>query len=391
MEKMDDLVLLSQMRATRPRIGIVSAWASRLGGGVFEAVIAHAELLSAIGLEPIVFAPADAHSPVDRARFGKSEVRTFPVRGPAQIGYAPGLLPALLSAGLDLVHLHGIWMYPSRAASTWAARTGKPYLISPHGMLDPWIVSRGKLKKAIAMAGYERRSWARAHCFHALTEAEAADIARATGRRDSIVIPNAVAPSSGDASRQPVVTYLGRIHPKKNLHGLLAGWRQSRDVLRPLGARLKIAGWGDATHVDMLKADIASEAATDIEFLGPVYGAQKAELIGSSRFVALPSFSEGLPMVILEAWAAGTPTLMSTHCHLPEGYMRGAGIDCGTDADTIARALQAALALPDREWRTMSEAATGLVEDRFVPHVVCDRWREALATLTEAGLRKSAA
>jgi poly(glycerol-phosphate) alpha-glucosyltransferase len=41
-------------------------------------------------------------------------------------------------------------MYPSRAGLQWARRTGKPYLISPHGMLDPWITGRGRAKKALA-------------------------------------------------------------------------------------------------------------------------------------------------------------------------------------------------------------------------------------------------
>ena len=34
----------------------------------------------------------------------------------------------------------------------------------------------------------------------------------------------------------------------------------------------------------------------------------------------LPSFSEGLPMAVLEAWAYGLPVLMTDHCNLPEGF-----------------------------------------------------------------------
>jgi poly(glycerol-phosphate) alpha-glucosyltransferase len=363
------------------RIGLVSAWASRLGGGVFEAVVAHADLVAALGYEPVVFALADEHSATDRERFGAIEVRTFPTVGPAMVGYAPALASALLAAELDLVHLHGIWMYPSQAASRWAARTKRPYVISPHGMLDPWILGRGKLKKAIARMGYERRSWRRASRFHVLTEAEAADVGAATARDDSIVIPNAVPLAAGAADRQPALVYLGRIHPKKNIAALVAGWRQARDVLRPIGATLRIAGWGEPEHVEALRQQLAADGGDDFAFLGPVYGAEKAALIGSARFVVLPSHSEGLPVAILEAWAAGTPTLMSQHCHLPEGYARGAAIDCGTDAAEIAAALRRAFTLPEARWREMADAASGLVRDRFAPEAVAQRWREAYGAL----------
>ncbi len=100
------------------RIGLLTASASRLGGGVFEAVVIQADLIRSLGGEPVIVALADRFSAEDRPRFGASEVIHVPVRGPAQIGYAPQLIEALLAARLDCLHLHGIWMssIPRRAA-----------------------------------------------------------------------------------------------------------------------------------------------------------------------------------------------------------------------------------------------------------------------------------
>ena len=50
------------------RIGLLTASASRLGGGVFEAVSAHAELLRGLRAEPVVIALRDAHSEGDADR-----------------------------------------------------------------------------------------------------------------------------------------------------------------------------------------------------------------------------------------------------------------------------------------------------------------------------------
>ena len=363
----------------------MSAWASRRNGGVFEALVAHARLVANLGHQPVVFALADEHSAEDQARFGPIEVRTFPVTGPSIVGYAPEMTKDLVEARLDLVHLHGIWQYPSRAASTWAARTGKPYVISTHGMLDPWILARGRLKKWIGRMAYENASWRRASRFHALTEQEAADIVAATGRDASVVIPNPVPPASAERTPgQFVILYLGRIHPKKNIDALIDGWKLVRDAVAAKDAALLIFGWGADEHVRSLQDRLEALEDPSIKFAGPAYGEFKATLLADARFLCLPSHSEGLPMAILEAWAAGTPTLMSQHCHLPAGYERGAALDTGTTPETIAAALRTALSMPEQEWKAMASAAAELARDSFSLESVAEAWRQTYAELTES-------
>lgn len=364
------------------RIGLLTASASRLGGGVFEAVVRHAELVRSLGGEPVVVALHDRHARDDRDRFGPGPVMHLPVIGPAQFGFAPGLVAALRDAQLDCLHLHGIWMYPSRAAAVWARSTGGPYLISPHGMLDPWILARGRWKKALARIGYERDSWRRAHRFHALTQSEAAEIAAATGRRDSVVIPNA-APAVSERRPAPpgdhTYTFLGRIHPKKNLFALIEAWEMlvAAGRLAP-GARLTIAGWGDPRDIAELEKRLG-RAPSSLRFIGPVYGAAKDRLLCESRALLLPSLGEGLPMVTLEAWAAGTPVLMSQFCHLHEGFAAGAAIDCGTGASGIADALAAMSDLAPAYWEAMSERARALADGRFSARAIAVRWGEVYA------------
>jgi poly(glycerol-phosphate) alpha-glucosyltransferase len=366
---------------TGKRIGLLTASASRLGGGVFEAVLRQAAMIRDLGGEAVVFALRDVHAEEDRARFAPGRVVLCGVRGPAQIGYAPALTRELCNAKLDLLHLHGIWMYPSRAATLWARATGRPYLISPHGMLDPWITWRSRWKKALARHGYERASWATAHRFHALTEAEATNIARESGRTDSLVIPNAAPPIPAKAigPRGQDYLYLGRIHPKKNLSALIPAWRsltESRQL--PSSASLTIAGWGDPAAVAALEAELV-DAPANLAFVGPVFGDAKAALLRKARFMVVPSLSEGLPMVVLEAWAAGVPVLMSQACHLPVGFTAGAALDCGTDPATIAAALVEAAGCDDLEWAAMSGAAQGLASDPFSPGAIAARWGAAYA------------
>lgn len=364
------------------RIGLLTASASRLGGGVFEAVATQAELIRSLGGEAPVFALSDLHSKTDAGRFAAGSLHCSAVLGPAQIGFAPQMLDALVGADLDCLHLHGIWMYPSRAGAQWAKRTRRPYMVSPHGMLDPWITARGRWKKAIARIGYERGSWRTATALHALTDCEAQDIRRECGRDDSLVIPNAGPACSHPpgAARSAQIAYVGRIHPKKNLLALIAGWTAAR---LPEGSRLTLAGWGDPIDVQQLEAAVAA-AGPSVEFVGPIYGEAKHALLERARFTILPSLSEGLPMAILEGWAAGTPAIMTAQCNLPEGFAAGAALECGQTEDDIAVVLEQALTLEVSDWLGMATAAQGLIAGPFASTTIAARWADAYLSAIEA-------
>jgi hypothetical protein len=111
-----------------------------------------------------------------------------------------------------------------------------------------------------------------------------------------------------------------------------------------------------------------------VRFVGQVHGEAKQALLEQARFVVLPSHSEGLPMTILEAWAAGTPTIMTGACHLPEGFAAGAALECGTEPASIAAVLGHALALDEPDWRAMSDAALGSRVARSRPREVTQQW-----------------
>jgi glycosyltransferase involved in cell wall biosynthesis len=372
-------------QAGRIRIGLLISNISRLGGGVSSSVVKLAQALRQADFEAVIFTARDRHLQRDRRQLVGIKIVSRPLLGPAAIGYLPGLLADMVRADIAILHLHGIWQYPSIAGQMWQRQTGRPYIVSPHGMLEDWILNRGRAKKWLAKLVYEKSNLTRASLVHALTGAEAGQAVRFAPGAKTIVIPNGIeiAGLYDRPAPDPYVLYLGRFHPKKNLQTAIEAWGALGDERGT--CRFSIAGWGDdADLVETTKRIEALGPNAGIDYLGPIYGQEKQHLLAGARFVLLPSLSEGLPMTILEAWAEGVPALMSSYCNLPEGFAAGAALDCGTTVDTIHAALARALAMKPEDRRTMSESARELATRKFLMAVVTETWvqtyRELLAS-----------
>ncbi|HEY5912457.1 MAG TPA: glycosyltransferase, partial [Verrucomicrobiae bacterium] len=165
---------------------------SRKGGGLFESEVQLERALAEAGMRVTVMGLRDEWTERDLPAWGRVRVRVFEVVGPRRLGYSPGLRRELLGSGFDLVHAQGLWMYTSVAVLAWHERSGGPYVVSPHGMLDGWAVRNSGWKKRLAGWCYERRHLEGAACIRALCESEAQAI-RGYGLRNPIcVIPNGV-------------------------------------------------------------------------------------------------------------------------------------------------------------------------------------------------------
>jgi poly(glycerol-phosphate) alpha-glucosyltransferase len=143
--------------------------------------------------------------------------------------------------------------------------------------------------------------------------------------------------------------------------------------------RLVIAGWDDGGHLPALRVAAAqSGAAESIDFCGPLYGAEKTAMYARADAFILPSFSEGLPMTVLEAWAHGCAVFATASCNLPEGFENGAAIPITTEPDEMAAVL--AQALPDAErLASAGDAGRRLVLRRFAWAEIAAQWQAVYA------------
>lgn len=361
------------------KLGILTASMSRQAGGLFWAIKSLAERVRDAGCDLQIFAGEDECSEKDREEWGNIPLNVFPQRGPTAFGYQVGLSKALADAALDLIHIHGLWMYPSVAAKNWA-RSGKPYLITPHGMLDPWAVRNAAWKKRLAGLLYENAHLRGAACLHALCESERKAI-RTYGLRNSVaVIPNGVVlPAIGVDAPAPewgaalppgakVLFFLSRLHPKKGLVNLLHAWANTKKtgLVEAEPWQLVIAGWdqgGHQTELENLAREL--EIASTVHFVGPQFDQSKSASFRRADAFILPSFSEGLPMAVLEAWSYKLPVLMTPQCNIPEGFENNAAIEIQADPKSIVNGLNSLFILSDIERKNLGNNGFSLVSKKF--------------------------
>ncbi len=374
----------------------VSASLTRNAGGIFEIELALAQHLQRLGVETSAVGIRDEWWDQDGPRWAPVRAEVFPRRGPRAFGYCPPLARFLEESGCDLAHLHSMWMFPSVAVSRWGQRHKRPFVVTPNGMLEPWALRNAAWKKKIAGALYEHAMLRGAACLHANTEKELADI-RAFGLSNPVaIIPNGIElPGEGVESRRSgerkILLFLGRLHPKKGLVNALRAWASARHD----DWQFVIAGWDQGGHEAELKqlcdelklsytstAEQSSPLLTDhcslitsssVQFVGPMFGEKKDALLRQASAFILPSFSEGLPMSVLEAWAYRLPVLMTDHCNLPSGFDANAAIRITTEVASIAAGIRELTTLNDADLRTLGTNGRQLVEDRFTwQHVASD-------------------
>lgn len=140
---------------------------------------------------------------------------------------------------------------------------------------------------------------------------------RAAGFRRIVAIPNGVdippevTPGSRREARErlrvdgPVAVYIGRLDVEKAPHVVVHAWR----AVRAAGATLLVVGDGPArSELEALAASLG-ERSVSIRFCGPTD--EPGLYLRAADILVLPSASEGLSNVLLEAMAHAVPVIAS--------------------------------------------------------------------------------
>jgi glycosyltransferase involved in cell wall biosynthesis len=310
-------------------------------------------------------------------------------------GWSPKLkhkIDSLAKISNDLiVHVHGIWMAPQWLGANMAAKNNIPFVLSTHGMMAPALWNyRGmfqKLKNSSYWHLLAHKQFKYAHIIHAITREERDLLAVHFDKSRIEIIPNSIDLSAVDResvrsneSPQPYILFIGRIHPIKGIEFLLKGFCEAK---LPSPWKIIVAGpeWSPSYGTVLQKLSEKLGIASQVEFIGPVYGKEKWELIKKAWIVAVLSKSEVISMVNLESAACYTPSLTTRETGLFD-WEEGGGEIVDLDISNIANKIRTISFWPESERISRGQASRRLVEKRYSWDVVLPLWVDLYRSLS---------
>jgi glycosyltransferase involved in cell wall biosynthesis len=269
------------------------------------------------------------------------------------------------------------WAYPDGCAAALAAHAlGKPCVVKVHGS-DVNVVLRRRVPRAIA-----RRILPRCEATVAVSHPLARELIRLgvpTGRVhrvDNGVNVSLFFPRDRREARRAlgvpedarVILFVGRLEPQKGVHELLEAF----EGVRALVPRAVLVLLGDGVS----RREVTRRAVPwgdQARVLGPAPHACVADWMAACDVLALPSWTEGTPNVVLEALASGRPAVASSVGGIPDVLADPrAGLlvpprDARALRDALASALaakwdeQAVRACGPRSWDESARALYGIL------------------------------
>jgi glycosyltransferase involved in cell wall biosynthesis len=286
------------------------------------------------------------------------------------------------AAEIDLLHAHALWLAHTHEALTAARSLGIPTVLSPHGMLESEALRLKAWRKRLARFLYQDRDLRRADFLHATAVAEADNLRRLGLKQPIIIVPPGLELPARSAMRdwtandRPEMLFFSRIHPKKNLLGLVDAWAASR----PKDWKLRIVGPDEGSHRVAVQAKIDSLGlAHSVTIAGPAYGAAKAALFASASLFILPSLTENFGIVVAEALAYGVPVVTTVGTPWSELTERHCGWWVQPHHDSLVEVLHEATRTPVAQLCEMGLRGRALVEEKYQWSQVCDAMHAAYA------------
>jgi glycosyltransferase involved in cell wall biosynthesis len=313
------------------------------------------------------------------------DVRIFRSRPPRRLAWSPSLDRALAREipGYDLVHVHSLFLLPQWSGFRHAVRHRVPYVVSPRGSLDPYLRRRGRGRKALTTALWQWRMLESAALvlLTSAAEEELAAPALPAGTPRAIV-PNPIGLEpfrelpAGELFRDRylgghrgrLILSLGRLAEKKGLDRLIAAFAtfapETPDCL------LVVAGPDDDGLRRSLERLAAQMGVGDrVRFPGMLAGEAKFSALAAATVWALPSHTENFGVAVVEALAAGVPTVVSPAVNIsPDIESAGAGVVVGNRVDAFASAIRRLL--DDEVERKRLADASPLFAERYSRRVV---------------------
>ncbi len=280
----------------------------------------------------------------------------------------------------DVVHINCCWTPQCSFAQRWAQELGYRVVLTPHGMLEPWIIKRNFWSRKLpALLLYQRRAVKEADMIHATALSERDNLAALGYNHNIHIIPNGVELScielKGSWAKQKKILFLSRIHPKKGIELLIESIANLSERLT--GYQFIIAGEGEPSYIKTLNSKAQRLGVEHLlNICGGVYGDSKWDLYKLCDIFILPTYSENFGIVVAEALSCGTPVITTSGTPWQELNTSGCGWCVDPNTKSITEALRQALTSSPQELEQMGRRGRRLIEGSYSTEIVARKLEE---------------
>jgi glycosyltransferase involved in cell wall biosynthesis len=365
---------------------IVPRLDNRLGGSV-HAALNVCKYLEQAGQPVRVVATEAAGDELGYLGESYAEVtyQTFPQSFPARYSNSEKMTEWVANnvTQYDIVEIHSVFTAGSYRAAGVCRKMGVPYLVRPHGSLDPFDLQKHSLLKGIIGPLFVARTLRNCSGVHCTARLEAERLVTYGASPAKYVSPLPVPLSGKRGNGQEfrrrnnipqeaqVVLFMSRVDYKKGLDFLIPALGRLKAMFPRL--HFVLAGTGDAEYaavVGKLLDDCSVRKFTTA--VGFVSGMEKADTLAAADIFALPSRNENFGIVVIEAMEAGVALLISDEVYI-ENEIRAAnaGVVCRPQIDSVFTQLKSML---DGSININELASRGaqLARDRYHPQSATD-------------------
>lgn len=297
----------------------------------------------------------------------------------------------------DLVHFHGVYSPVSWKIAEILRINNIPYIISPHGNLMSNAMKKSKYKKKIVFQLFVSKFINGATLLHALTVNEKIDILKLNKNTRVKIIPNGVKNQKIQlvSSRQSIkneiqLLFLGRVDIYgKGIDLLVKAIAIINEMEPKVSFNLNIVG-PCQTKKDQKLIEKYIASHNNIKYSGPLYGEEKNEKILKSDFLILPSRSEGMPMVVLEAMSLGKPVIVTEHCNVSDIINESnSGFIISDDEKVIAEQLVEILSKDNEIFVEMGNNGCVWSRDNLAWEIISGKYKEIYEEVVDLGSNSS--
>ena len=281
---------------------------------------------------------------------------------------------------INIVHIHGVWMFPQFIAARVCIENKIPFMITPHGMYEPWLWKKSGLKKKIYFNFLAKKLFGKAKYIHAITSDEENNLRKLFLSNDFIKIPNLISvkkKSNEEINLQKYILYLGRLDSKKGIDILI----KSFSKIQNSNFTLKIAGTFNPYKLELEKLIRELSIDNKVEFLGLVKNKQKEDIIKNAWVLIAPSHSEVIGMVNLEAAALKTPVITTYQTGIEKGWNTNGGVLINPTEDDLDAALAKAVNWSKEKRKNNGEELFNYVREEYSWEKKIYDWKKAYKAL----------